>query len=106
MLHLDNCRAGFLEVDQYRALVANLPGYLRAVIATAYITGWRTHSELLTRQWRHIDLIDGWIRERLRPLCDCGFSDASGGCREARCISCERSEQSKYTQSEVLSLKN
>jgi len=29
---------------------------------TAYITGWRVHSEILTRQKVHLDLKAGWLR--------------------------------------------
>jgi len=35
---------------------------LRPVAAVAYITGCRTKSELLTRQWRHVDFANGWLR--------------------------------------------
>jgi integrase len=28
----------------------------------AYATGWRTASELLTRQWKHVDFEGGWLR--------------------------------------------
>jgi integrase len=62
MLHVDNARTGFFEADQFVAVVDRLPNYLRPVTQTAYITGWRTKSELLTRQWRHVDLDAGWLR--------------------------------------------
>jgi integrase len=39
-----------------------MPHYLKPVAEVAYITGWRTKSELLTRQWRHVDLANGWLR--------------------------------------------
>ncbi len=61
MLQMNNARSGFFEADQYRAVLDHLPEYLRPVITTAFITGWRTHSELLTRQWRHLDLANGWL---------------------------------------------
>jgi len=32
------------------------------VVTTAYVTGWRVASELLTRQWKHVDLHAGWLR--------------------------------------------
>src|SRR5262249_7077592 len=50
------------EADQHRTLVEQLPEYLKAVAQAAYITGWRTRSELLTRQWRHVDFDAGWLR--------------------------------------------
>ncbi len=62
MLKVDNARAGFFEPEQYRAVLASLPEYLRPVAQVAYITGWRTRSEILTRQWRHVDLGAGWLR--------------------------------------------
>jgi hypothetical protein len=47
-----------------RAVVArgHLADYLKPLTQAAYITGWRTKSELLTRQWRHVDLTAGWLR--------------------------------------------
>lgn len=62
MLHEQNVRQGFFETDQFQAVHAQLPVYLRAPMATAYITGWRIKSELLTRQKGHLDLNSGWLR--------------------------------------------
>ena len=62
MLHIDNARQGFFEPDQYRAVLAHLPDYLQPVATVAYISGWRVKSELLSRQWRHVDFANGWIR--------------------------------------------
>jgi integrase len=62
MLHVDNARQGFFEPEQYRAVLGFLPDYLKPVAIAAYITGWRTRSELLTREWRHVDLAAGWLR--------------------------------------------
>lgn len=62
MLHTENARRGFFEPEQYRAVVENLADYLKPLAQAAYITGWRTKSELLTRQWRHVDLSAGWLR--------------------------------------------
>ncbi len=62
MLHVDNARKGFFELEQLRSVLEHLPEYLQAVAAVAYITGWRTKSELLTRQWRHVDFANGWLR--------------------------------------------
>jgi integrase len=62
MLHIDNARQGFFETEQYRSVVAHLPDYLKPVAQAAYVTGWRTKSELLTRHWRHVDLTSGWLR--------------------------------------------
>jgi integrase len=62
MLHTENARRGFFEPEQYRAVVEHLADYLKPLAQAAYITGWRTKSELLTRQWRHVDLSAGWLR--------------------------------------------
>jgi integrase len=62
MLHVENARKGFFEPEQYRAVVKHLPEHLRRLAAIAYITGWRAMSELLSRQWRHVDLAKGWLR--------------------------------------------
>jgi integrase len=62
MLHVDNARKGFFEHEQFRAIAKHLPDYAQAVAEIAYITGWRAKSELLTRQWRHVDLARGWLR--------------------------------------------
>jgi integrase len=61
-LHVENARKGFFEPEQHRAVVDHLPDYLKQVAEVAYITGWRTQSELLTRQWRHLDFEAGWLR--------------------------------------------
>jgi integrase len=60
MLSLDNARGGFFEADQFEAVVRHLPEHLKPVAQVAYLTGWR-RSELLSRQWRHIDLKLGWL---------------------------------------------
>jgi integrase len=50
-----NTRRGFFEVPQFEALLKALPADIRPLMTAAYITGWRTASELLTREWRHVD---------------------------------------------------
>jgi integrase len=55
-------REGFFELEQHRAVSERLPDYLKSLMQAAYITGWRTASELLTRQWRHVDFEAGWLR--------------------------------------------
>lgn len=61
MFHVDNARKGFFEPDQYRAVV-RLPDHLKPLASVAYITSWRAKSELITRQWRQVDLNGGWLR--------------------------------------------
>jgi integrase len=62
MLRENNRRKGFFEPNQYSALLENMPDYLKPVIRTAYITGWRIKSEILTRQKHHVDLNANWLR--------------------------------------------
>jgi site-specific recombinase XerD len=61
-LHEERQPTGFFEADQYRAVLENLPEYLKPVIQTAYITGWRIKSEILSRQKQHLDLQSGFLR--------------------------------------------
>jgi integrase len=55
-------RSGFVERRQYEAILGNLPTTVAPVVATAYLTGWRLASEVLTRQWRHVDFHAGFLR--------------------------------------------
>jgi len=61
MLHVENARKGFFEPEQFRAVLKHLPEHLQSLARIAYITGWRK-SELLSRQWRHVDMANGWLR--------------------------------------------
>jgi integrase len=61
MLQEANARSGFFERAEVEALIAQLPSYLRPVIQTAAITGWRVASEILTRQRHHLDLDGEWL---------------------------------------------
>lgn len=62
LLREDNVRTGFFEPDQYESLIRHLPDDIRPVIEFAYITGWRVNSEILTLQWRQVDLRAGEVR--------------------------------------------
>jgi integrase len=62
MLQTNNVRKGFFERGQLDAVLRHLPADTQPVALIAYLTGWRARSELLTRQWRHVDLINGWLR--------------------------------------------
>lgn len=63
MLAEHNVRKGFFELDQLHAILKHLPAEYHALLEIAYITGWRIRSELLTRQWRHVDFAGkGWLR--------------------------------------------
>jgi len=62
MLQEDNARTGFFEEAEFRDVLGHLPDHLKPVAEVAYVTGWRMRSELLTRQWAHVDFGAGWIR--------------------------------------------
>ncbi len=59
---VQNAREGFFERRELNALLAELPYYHRGWNRFAYLTGWRVKSEVLTRQWHHVDLHTGFIR--------------------------------------------
>jgi integrase len=62
MLEEDNARKGFFEREQLEAVLRHLPEHYHAAVRTAYITGWRLHSEIFTRRMMHLDLVNGWLR--------------------------------------------
>jgi site-specific recombinase XerD len=63
LLSEHNVRKGFFELEQFRAVLNHLPVEHQPLFELAYITGWRIRSELLTRQWRHVDFSGkGWLR--------------------------------------------
>lgn len=61
-LKLDNARKGFFERPAFELVLSHLPSELHGALRAAYITGWRLKSDLLTRQWRHVDFDAGWLR--------------------------------------------
>lgn len=62
-LALNNTRKGFFEWEQFQPILKNLPEDLQPAIETAYITGWRIHDEIFTRQKHHADVKgSGWLR--------------------------------------------
>jgi integrase len=62
MLKENNARQGFFEADQMAEVLRRLPEELRAPIEFAFLTGWRVKSEVLSRQWRHVDFKRGTVR--------------------------------------------
>jgi integrase len=62
MLQEDNVRRGFFEREQFDAVRRILPAPLRGVATFAYLTGWRTRSEILSLQWHQVDLKAGVVR--------------------------------------------
>jgi integrase len=55
-------RSGFFEEAQYEAVRKKLPADLQVAAAIAFTYGWRTQSEILTRERRHVDLEAGTLR--------------------------------------------
>jgi integrase len=62
MLKEDNAREGFFEREQFEAVRKRLPEDLRGLVTFAYVTGWRVPSEILTLQWRQVDLKAATVR--------------------------------------------
>ena len=57
----NNVRRGFFEPEQFESVRSHLTPPLQAVVTFAYITGWRVRSEILTLQWRQVDIKAGRI---------------------------------------------
>jgi integrase len=55
-------RSGFLEADTLTQVIAHLPDYVQPVVQFASITGWRIPSEVLTLEWKNVDLKAGEVR--------------------------------------------
>ena len=62
MLQENNVRTGFFEAEQFMALLSHLAVELQPVMRFAYVTGWRIPSEVLTLEWRQVDLTAGTVR--------------------------------------------
>ena len=55
-------REGFFELEQYESVRRHLPEDLRVAVQIAYTFGWRTQSEILPLERRHVDLEAGTLR--------------------------------------------
>ena len=62
LLQEHNARTGFFERHEFDAVLTQLSDDLQTVFDIAYGTGWRVKSEILTRQWPHVDFQSGWLR--------------------------------------------
>ncbi len=62
LLAENNARTGFFEREQFTAVRARLTPVLQAIATTAYYTGWRTRSEILTLEWSQVDRQAGVLR--------------------------------------------
>ena len=65
MLKENNVRIGFFEREQFESIRSNLSEDLAPMITFAYITGWRTYSEVMPLKWAQVDFEAG--RVRLEP---------------------------------------
>lgn len=52
----NNVRTGFFEAAQFDNVRKHLPPHMRGIASFANITGWRTPSEILPLEWRHVDM--------------------------------------------------
>jgi integrase len=57
-----NVRTGFFERDEFERVRTHLQADLQPVVTFAYLTGWRIDSEILSLQWRQVDLHAGTVR--------------------------------------------
>jgi integrase len=58
----NNARKGFFERPEFEAVASHLPLFLQPVAWVCYLTGWRPKAEILTREWKHVDFRQGWLR--------------------------------------------
>ncbi|MCH6567003.1 MAG: tyrosine-type recombinase/integrase [Nitrospinae bacterium] len=61
MLREDNVRQGFVEYEEYLAIKAAAPDYLKGIITMAFYTGCR-RGEILSLKWSQVDLHRRLIR--------------------------------------------
>jgi integrase len=62
LLKESNVRKGFFEREQLKSVANHLPPYMRGIAEFAFVTGWRTPSEILPLEWRQVDLKGGEVR--------------------------------------------
>jgi integrase len=61
MLKENNVRKGFIEHEDYEALLKELPEHLKSIVTFAFFTGWRK-SEILNLKWNQVNLKEGTVR--------------------------------------------
>ena len=62
-IRVENTRTGFFEESELEAVCAELKDLsVRNAVRFEYHTGWRGRSEVLTRQWKHVDFKAGVVR--------------------------------------------
>jgi integrase len=62
LLKESNVRRGFFEREHLLRVVDHLPTHMRGIAEFAFVTGWRTPSEILPLEWRQVDLNAGEVR--------------------------------------------
>jgi len=62
LLAENNVRTGFFDREQFDSLRRHLPEAIQPVVTFAHVTGWRIRSEVLSLQWRQVDLEAGTVR--------------------------------------------
>lgn len=62
MLKENNTRKGFFEREQFDEVRLHLAAHLQPIVTFAYITGWRTRSEILPLKWDQVDFEASVIR--------------------------------------------
>jgi integrase len=62
LLKEQNIRQGFFEPAQFASVKRHLPIHMQPIAEFAYVTGWRTPSEILPLEWRQVDMAAGEVR--------------------------------------------
>src|SRR5881394_2056790 len=62
LLQERNIRRGFFEPAQAASVQRHLPPHMRGIAEFAFVTGWRTPSEILPLEWRQVDMKAGEVR--------------------------------------------
>jgi integrase len=62
LLKESNVRKGFFEREQLQNVASHLPSHMRGIAEFAFVTGWRTPSEILPLEWRQVDMKAGEVR--------------------------------------------
>ena len=62
LLKENHVRTGFFEPEQFESVKNHLPVHMQPIVEFAYITGWRTPSEILPLEWRQVEMKAGEVR--------------------------------------------
>jgi integrase len=61
LIRTDNARRGFVTEEQMRAILRELPAYLRPLGLFGWYAGWRS-TEVSGLMWKNVDMANGVIR--------------------------------------------